>query len=277
MKSNQTLLILSNSTNPVGANSIFNYCAQNSIDSRLIDLDDPSLISILNSDLPKKLICRMNPSSYYKYKKLSSAINNLNAKSVINATLRAFNKVDSAGILTENKIPVPETHVISNINESALLAAPLVLKPSVGNQGKGVVLAQTTAQIVSYSKELLYTNENFLAQEYIEESKGSDKRLFVVGDKVVAAMKRVAKSGDFRANIHLGAHAEKYKPTDEEVLLACKATRVHQLSFAGVDIIDSNKGPLVLEVNPSPGFGISIISGIDVVSKVVEFLMKEKE
>ena len=114
---------------------------------------------------------------------------------------------------------------------------------------------------------------NILIQEFISESKGEDIRAIVVGDDVVASMKRKAKPGEFRSNVHLGGSVENYILTEQEKDSAIKAAKVLGLSVAGVDLIQSNRGPLVLEVNSSPGLeGIEKASGIDVADKIIEYL-----
>jgi ribosomal protein S6--L-glutamate ligase len=114
---------------------------------------------------------------------------------------------------------------------------------------------------------------NILIQEFISEANGEDIRAIVVGDEVVASMKRIAKPGEFRSNVHLGGRVEAYKLTEQEKESAIKAAKVLGLSVAGVDLIQSDRGPLVLEVNSSPGLeGIEKASGIDVADKIIEYL-----
>ena len=107
-------------------------------------------------------------------------------------------------------------------------------------------------------------------QEFIEESKGTDKRLILVGETCIAAMRRTSQTDDFRANLHLGGAMETYAPTAQEVAYAVSATKAFNLRFAGVDIIDSRRGPLVLEINPSPGFSIQAVSSNDIAEEVIK-------
>ena len=154
--------------------------------------------------------------------------------------------------------------------------APLIVKLMESTHGKGVVLAETDKAAEGVINAFRGLNANFLVQEYIEEAKGSDIRCFVVGDRVVASMQRTAKEGDFRSNLHRGGTAVSVKLTPEERTLAVKTAKVMGLGIAGVDIIRSNHGPLVLEVNSSPGLqGIERVTGKDVADMIIEYIEKD--
>lgn len=154
--------------------------------------------------------------------------------------------------------------------------APLVVKLMESTHGRGVVLAETGKSAEGVINAFRNLNANFLVQEYIRESKGSDIRCFVVGDRVVAAMQRTAKEGDFRSNLHRGGTAQVVKLTPEERSLAVKAAKVMGLNVAGVDLIRSDHGPLVLEVNSSPGLeGIERVTGKDVADIIIDFIEKD--
>lgn len=153
--------------------------------------------------------------------------------------------------------------------------APLIVKLMESTHGKGIVLAETDKAAEGVINAFRGLNANFLVQEYIEESKGTDIRCFVVGERVIAAMQRTAKEGDFRSNLHRGGTASSVKLKPEERLLAIKAAKVMGLHVAGVDIIRSNHGPLVLEVNSSPGLqGIERVTGKDVAGMIIEHVEK---
>ena len=153
--------------------------------------------------------------------------------------------------------------------------APLVIKLLSGTQGIGVVLAETKSAAESVIEAFLGLKANIMVQEYIKESGGSDIRCFVIGDKVVAAMKRQAKEGEFRSNLHRGGSAEIVKLTPEERLTAVRTANIMGLNVAGVDILRSNHGPLVMEVNSSPGLeGIETATGKDVAGMIIEFIEK---
>ncbi|MGE3319622.1 MAG: 30S ribosomal protein S6--L-glutamate ligase [Candidatus Berkiella sp.] len=154
--------------------------------------------------------------------------------------------------------------------------APLIVKLMESTHGQGIVLAETEKAAEGVINAFRGLNANFLVQEYIKESGGSDIRCFVVGDKVVAAMMRTAKEGDFRSNLHRGGTASIVKLLPEERALAVKAARVMGLDVAGVDLIRSDHGPLVLEVNSSPGLeGIERVTRKDVADMIIEYIEKD--
>jgi ribosomal protein S6--L-glutamate ligase len=156
--------------------------------------------------------------------------------------------------------------------------APLVIKLLEGTQGIGVVLAETHQAAKSVIEAFRGLNANILVQEYIKEAEGADIRCFVVGEKVVAAMKRQGAEGDFRSNLHRGGKAEKIKLTPEERSTAIRAAKAMGLRVAGVDLLRSNHGPLVMEVNSSPGLeGIETTTEIDVAGKIIDYLEKNAE
>ena len=143
-------------------------------------------------------------------------------------------------------------------------------------QGKGVLLAETTKAAESLIGAFLDLHADFLVQEFIAESAGSDIRCFVIGDKVVAAMKRQGAEGEFRSNLHNGGNAEMIKITPNERAMAVKAAKVLGLNVAGVDLIRSDRGPLVLEVNSSPGLeGIEKTTGKNVANSIIEYIEKD--
>lgn len=156
--------------------------------------------------------------------------------------------------------------------------APLIVKLMESTHGRGIVLAETAKAAEGVITAFRGLNANFLVQEYIKESKGNDIRCFVVGDRVVAAMQRTAREDDFRSNLHRGGTASKVKLTPEERSIALMAARVMGLNIAGVDIIRSNRGPLVLEVNSSPGLeGIERVTGKEVADLIIEYVEKRVE
>jgi len=154
--------------------------------------------------------------------------------------------------------------------------APLVVKLMESTHGKGIVLAETEKAAEGVINAFRGLNANFLVQEYIKESGGSDIRCFVVGDRVVAAMQRTAKEGDFRSNLHRGGTGSSVKLHPEERALAVKAAKVMGLNIAGVDLIRSAHGPLVLEVNSSPGLqGIERVTEKPVADMIIEHIEKD--
>ena len=189
--------------------------------------------------------------------------------------LRALQLIGNSGV----EMPVTGYVHFSRDVESVLNTVgepPFVIKLLEGTQGRGVVLTQTMDAAISAIETMKKIDANILIQEFIKEAEGEDIRAIVVGDKVVASMKRKAKPGEFRSNVHLGGSVINYVMTDEEKDSAVRSAKVLGLHVAGVDLIQSNRGPLVLEVNSSPGLeGIERASGIDVAEKIIEYLEYE--
>jgi ribosomal protein S6--L-glutamate ligase len=153
--------------------------------------------------------------------------------------------------------------------------APLIVKLLEGTQGKGVILAETDKAAESTIQAFRSLKTRFLVQEFIKESGGVDIRCFVVGDRVVASMMRKGAKGDFRSNIHRGGSAQKVRITPEERSTAVRSARIMGLNVAGVDLLRSNHGPLVMEVNSSPGLeGIEKATDVDIAAKIFSFIEK---
>lgn len=151
--------------------------------------------------------------------------------------------------------------------------APVVIKLVEGTQGMGVILAETEASAKSIIEAFSAANINILVQEYVAEAEGSDVRALVVGGQVVAAMRRVGKTGEFRSNLHRGGIAEETPVSEEERATAVRAAAVLGLNVAGVDMLRSNRGPMVLEVNSSPGLkGIERATSADVAGAIIAFI-----
>ena len=194
------------------------------------------------------------------------------------AILRARDKLRSHQLLAAQGIGMPATVFGDNPDDTADLLSmlgppPHVIKLNEGTQGAGVMLTEKLSASKGVIEALRGLYAQFLVQEYLEEAKGADLRCFVVGGKVVAAMKRQAPKGDFRSTLHRGGTAKGAKASVAEQDAAIRAVRVLGLGVAGVDLIRSRRGPLVLEVNASPGLeGIEDASGIDVAGAIVEYV-----
>ena len=186
--------------------------------------------------------------------------------------LRALQLIGNSGV----GMPVTGYVHFSRDVESVLKSIgnpPFVIKLLEGTQGRGVVLAETMDAAIGVIETMKKIDANILVQGFIRESKGEDIRAIVVGDKVVASMKRVAKPGEFRSNVHLGGSVENYQITKEEEEAAVKASKILKLDVSGVDLVQSDRGPLVLEVNSSPGLeGIEKATSIDVADEIISFL-----
>lgn len=195
------------------------------------------------------------------------------------AITRARNKLRAAQLLTKAGIDTPRTFVSRNTTDiDALLdhiGVPMIIKLATGTHGNGVVLADTKKAAKSALQAFYLYNEdgtNILLQEYIKESAGIDIRAFVVGSKVVASMKRQSLDDDFRSNLHKGGEGTAVKLTDEERKIAVRAAKAMGLHVAGVDLMRSSRGPLILEVNASPGFGIERVTGRNVAKPIIEYI-----
>jgi ribosomal protein S6--L-glutamate ligase len=199
------------------------------------------------------------------------------------AITRARDKLRSLQLLSRAGIGLPVTSCAHSTKDIAGLidivnGAPCVVKLLEGTQGVGVVLAETRPAAESVIAAFRQLRANLLVQEFIAEAGGADIRAFVVGGKVVASMKRQAREGEFRSNLHRGGSAHSIKLTPEERSTALRSARIMGLNIAGVDIIRSNHGPLVMEVNSSPGLeGIEKACEIDVAARIVEFLEKNAQ
>lgn len=195
------------------------------------------------------------------------------------AITRARDKLRAAQILAKYDVNTPKTLVSRNTSDIddllEQIGLPVIIKLASGTHGNGVILADTKKAAKSALQAFYLYNEdgtNILLQEFIKESAGTDIRAFVVGHRVVASMKRESLDDDFRSNLHKGGLGTPIKLTDEEKKVAIKAAKAMGLHICGVDLMRSAKGPLVLEVNASPGFGIEKVTGRDVASKIIEYI-----
>lgn len=191
---------------------------------------------------------------------------------------RARNKVRTLQIMARKGIPIPETLFSinpDNIEEQIKLlgGTPVIIKLQEGTQGLGVILAETKKSAKSIIDTFYKMDTSILIQKFIEESNGEDIRIFVVGDKVVASMKRLSAVGEFRSNVHRGGATEVIKPTNEEQIIALNAAKHLGLGVAGVDLIRSKKGPLLIEVNASPGLqGIEAATGVNIAEQIIHYV-----
>ena len=196
------------------------------------------------------------------------------------AILRARDKLRTMQLLAREGIDLPTTVFGDNPDDTGDLLAmlgepPHVIKLNEGAQGQGVLLAEKRSAAQGMIEALRGLYANFLVQEFVREAKGADLRCFVVGGKVVAAMQRQAPEGDFRANIHRGGSASAIELTAAEREIAVRAAGQMDLGIAGVDLLRSRRGPLVLEVNSSPGLeGIEGSTGVDVAGAVIDYVAK---
>lgn len=196
------------------------------------------------------------------------------------AISRSRDKLRSMQLMARAGVGIPKTVVSRNTADIDDLlehigSMPVIIKLARGTHGNGVVLAETKKAAKSVLQAFYLTNDdgtNILLQEFVKESAGTDIRAFVVGSRVVASMKRQSLDDDFRSNLHKGGEGTTIKLTDEERKMAVKAAKAMGLNIAGVDMMRSERGPLILEVNASPGFGIEKVTGRDVASAIIEYV-----
>lgn len=198
------------------------------------------------------------------------------------ALVRSRDKLRSLQLLAKAGIGMPKTAFASapkNIDSVLELVggAPVVIKLLEGTQGIGVILAETHKSAKSVIESFLALDANILVQEFIKEAGGADIRAFIVDGKVVAAMKRQGAPGEFRSNLHRGGSAQVIELTKEERETAIKAAKKLGLGIAGVDMLQSSRGPLVMEVNSSPGLeGIEGATGLDIAGKIIEYIERNE-
>ncbi len=229
------------------------------------------------------VIPRIKPSVTFYGCALIRQFNNLGAycQNSAEAITQSRDKLFASQLFSKNDIHIPITGFAKSPMDTKDLikmvnGAPLIIKLLESTQGKGVVLAETNKAAESVINAFKSVNTNILVQEFIKEANGQDIRCFVVNGKVVASMQRQAQKGEFRANIHQGGKASIIKITSEEKKLAIKAAKILDLAVAGVDIIRSNKGPLLLEVNSSPGLeGIENATGKDIANEIIVAIEKK--
>jgi ribosomal protein S6--L-glutamate ligase len=193
---------------------------------------------------------------------------------------RSRDKLRSMQLLAKAGVGIPKTVVSRNTTDidillDQLVRMPVIIKLASGTHGNGVVLAETRKAAKSVLQAFYLTNDdgtNILLQEFVEESAGTDIRAFVVGSRVIASMKRQSLDDDFRSNLHKGGEGTIVKLTEEEQKMVIKAAKAMGLSVAGVDLMRSKRGPLILEVNASPGFGIEKVTGRDVAGPIIDYV-----
>ena len=285
------IAILSRNSKLYSTNSLFEAAKKRGHEVRIID--HLKCYMDLNSDDPKvyykqevlefdAIIPRIGASvTFYGTAILRQfEMNGIYALNESLAITRSRDKLRAHQLLAKKNIGMPITgfsHSAQNTSELIKNAggAPLVLKLLQGTQGKGVILAETKKAAEAVIEAFGGLDAFFLVQEFVKEAGGADIRCFVVGDKVVAAMKRQGAEGEFRSNLHRGGLAKIIKLNSQERKTAIAAAKVMGLRVAGVDMVRSNRGPLVLEVNSSPGLeGIENTTGKDISGMIIEYIEK---
>lgn len=196
-------------------------------------------------------------------------------------TARAKNKLRTLQILTHRGIPVPRTLVVRKLEFldegiQNVGGYPVIIKSLFGTFGVGVAIAESRRSLYS-SLDLVWASTSsgiLLIQEYVAEAKGTDFRAYVIGDRVAASMERTAQKGDFRSNLHMGGEGKAVKLTAEEQTLAVRATQALGLDLAGVDLLRTKKGPVVMEVNANPGFeGLMKSTGVNIPREMIKYAL----
>lgn len=229
------------------------------------------------------IIPRIGASNTYYGATLVRHFNAMNVFSVVSAEaiLQTRDKWTCSQLLSTFNVPIPKTILGSSSNLEYLLSnfknEPVIIKILEGTHGNGVILADTYLSALSTIETLKTAGVKFLLQEYIKESKGTDLRVIVVGGKVVSAMKRQSKEGDFRSNLHRGGSSAKINLSYEEENIALRAAKAMKLGVCGIDILQSSRGPLVLEINSSPGLeGIEKTTEVNISEKIISYIERNK-
>ena len=229
------------------------------------------------------IIPRIGASNTYYGATLVRHFNAMNVFSVVSAgaILQTRDKWTCSQLLSTFNVPIPKTILGSSSNLEYLLSnfknEPVIIKILEGTHGNGVILADTYLSALSTIETLKTAGVKFLLQEYIEESKGTDLRVIVVDGKVVSAMKRQSKEGDFRSNLHRGGSSAKINLSYEEENIALRAAKAMKLGVCGIDILQSSRGPLVLEINSSPGLeGIEKTTEVNISEKIISYIERNK-
>lgn len=198
------------------------------------------------------------------------------------ALLKSRDKLNCLQIMAEHNIDIPKSLLVNNtytIPEmlDKLDSYPVIVKLINSTHGLGVMKADDPTSAESLIETFLKLRQRVIIQEFIEESNGADVRVFIVGDEIVGVMQRQAKEGEFRSNLHRGGTSFVVELNDEEAMVAKKAARILGLAVAGVDMLRSKRGPLILEVNASPGLeGIEGTTGVDIAGKIIEYIQRNR-
>lgn len=266
--SQKSLVIVSSDRLYTGAVALRQAAENYGLNARIAVINEDDIVGLVNAS--DYAMFRIKPGTYDFYTSIQADIDARYAEK-FRGFLAAFDKLQTFEILQKNNIPTPQSYYISR--DDTIRSFPAVIKVLHGNQGNGVALLKSLADFDTFMME--YNEDSYLVQEFIEQATGHDKRLLVAGGKLIGAMERRATKDDFRANLHQGGRAEKYAPSEQEIDLAIRTVKAFDLDLAGVDIVDSDHGPLVLEVNASPGLAIGEVIGVDVAKEIIEELFHD--
>ncbi|TDI72653.1 MAG: RimK family alpha-L-glutamate ligase [Bacteroidetes bacterium] len=230
------------------------------------------------------VIPRVGASNTYYGSSLVRHLQSMGVFCVVEAEpiLQSRNKWTCFQILSNSNVPTPKTILGNAYDVEAMLEKfgepPIIMKILQGTHGEGVILAETYQSALSTIETLRAAKVRFIVQEFIAESNGADLRAIIVGGKVVAAMKRQSRSGEFRSNLHRGGSAKSITLSPKEENIALRASKALRLGVCGVDLLQSQNGPLVLEVNSTPGLeGIETITGVTISEKIIHYIERNKQ
>ena len=282
--------ILSQYPKVYSTNTLVQACLKNKIAFEILNYNKTD-ISFENGDavvyyLGKKMsdidaiIPRIASSATHLGARLIRQFSILGIPSTIDAVplTKVRDKLVVQQLLINEGIPMPNTYFPAEESDPDVWGFkpgnyPMIVKMLHGNRGAGVILAESQAALKSVLDAFQRLKEPVIVQEFIKEAKGRDIRAFVVNGEIVAAMERCAKSNDFRSNLHQGGHAVPIELSDLEKDLILRTAQICELDVTGIDLLRSEKGPLILEVNGSPGLeGIETVTGIDVAGKIIQYL-----
>jgi ribosomal protein S6--L-glutamate ligase len=255
-----------------------NLCHVGSKDNKAVLYYGTEIVDDLDAVIP-----RIGASNTFFGASLVRQFESMNVFSTVSAEaiLQSRNKWTCQQILSQHSIPTPTTFLGHPPNPEDILfhfgGRPVVIKLLQGTHGQGVILAESTASARSIMETLNTSKVRFLVQEYIAESKGSDLRAIVVDGAVVASMKRSSKAGEFRSNLHRGGQSVPYTLSPEETHIAIQAAKALNLGVCGIDILQSERGPLILEINSTPGLeGIETTTGVDIAQKIISYIERNR-
>jgi len=264
--------------------------------NHMMEVLDPDLCTLaIENDQPVLYYCeeivddlhavipRIGASNTFFGSSLVRHLECMNVFTVVGAEaiLQSRNKWTCNQVLSQAGIPVPKTYLGNSYDGEVLMKlfgnVPVIIKILQGTHGHGVILAETPTSALSTIQTLNTAKVRFVVQEYIEEAKGSDVRAIVVDGKIVASMRRKSKEGEFRSNLHRGGSSQVIGLSPEEENIAIKAAKTLKLGVCGVDILQSSRGPLILEVNSTPGLeGIETTTGVDISGSIISFIERNK-
>lgn len=274
MSRTKKIAIVTRNKSLSGAQSLLSVKLPTGWESNVVEVEDPNYKLLRESEI---VFTRLSSKTQERVIRLLGE-NTDSSKQLVSPSKEgiatSFNKCLSQMKFEESSLPTPGTQIFmgGTTISSIGIKGPWVIKPALESQGNGVVRVDTEEDLLRVSRQYAHTYGDYLVQEYIE-ARGTDRRLFMLGDSVLAAIERRAKDGDFRSNLSKGGSGLSYSPTSEEVSMAATAIKSLGLDFGGVDILPSSSRPLLLEADASPGYQIGAITGVNVQAALLNYLI----